>query len=156
VTVTDVEKVMHHIEDCWRADTVELVKRTHATQQYIDEHGGFGGRDGCARCGVPRTICQRWQARPGGDGWEEVAGGACQYEKRLAAAVTTMLMDGCPDGWDIAKEWMIRAGVRLNKQDEVYEWFRGPAWWADMAMEVSRMAHVFHMLAGKNRRVVRM
>ena len=61
-----------------------------------------------------------------------------------------MLMDGCPDGWDIAKEWMTRAGVRLNKQDEVYEWFRGPAWWADMAMEVSRMAHVFHMLAGKN------
>jgi hypothetical protein len=156
VTVTDVKKVMHHIEDCWRADTVELVKRTHATQQYIDEHGGFRGRDGCARCGVPRTICQRWQARPGGGGWEEVAGGACQYEKRLAAAVTTMLMDGCAEGWDIAKEWMTRAGVRLNKQDEVYEWFRGPAWWADMAMEVSRMAHVFHMLAGKNRRVVRM
>jgi hypothetical protein len=153
VTVTDVEKVMHHIEDCWRTDTVEIVKHAHAAQQFIDKHGGFGGGDGCARCGVPRTICQRWQTRPGGDSWEEVAGKACQYEKRLAAAVMTMLMDGCPEGWDIAEEWMTRDGVRLNKQDEVYKWFRAPTRWH---MEVSRMVHVFHMLAGKNRRVVRM
>jgi hypothetical protein len=155
VTETDVEKVMHHVEDCWRADTVEIITRTHDVQQYIDKHGGFGGRDGCARCGMPRMICQRWQARPGGSGWEEVAGEACQYKTRLAAAVMTMLMDGCPEGWDIAKEWMTRAGVRLNKEAEVFEWFREAAWWADAAMEVSRMVRVFHMLAGKNRRVVR-
>jgi hypothetical protein len=155
VTETDVEKAMHHVEDCWRADTVEIVKPTQATQQYIDEHGGFGGRDGCAQCGMPRTICRRWQARPGGGGWEEVAEEVCQYEKRLTAAVITMLMDGCPEGWAVAKEWMTRAGVRPTKKAEVFEWFREAAWWADTAMEVSRMVRVFHMLAEKNGKVIR-
>lgn len=155
VTETDVAKVMHHIEDCWRADTVEIVKSTRAAQQYIDEHGGFRGRDGCERCGVPRTICQRWQARPGGSGWEEVAEAACQYETKLTAAVITMLMDGCPEGWAVAQEWMTRAGVRPHKAVEVFEWFREATWWADVAMEVSRMVRVFHMLAGKNSTVAR-
>jgi hypothetical protein len=152
---TDVERVMHHIEDCWRADTVDIIKSTRTAQQHIDERGGFGGRDGCERCGMPRTICQRWQARPGGGGWEEVAEEVCQYEKRLTAAVITMLMDGCPEGWAVAKEWMTRAGVRPTKKAEVFEWFREAAWWADTAMEVCRMARVFHMLAEKNRKVIR-
>jgi hypothetical protein len=155
VTVTGVEKVMHHIEDCWRAGTDEIVKHAHAAQQFIDKHGGFGGRHGCARCGVPRTICQRWQARPDGDGWDEVAGAACQYEKRLAAAVMTMLMDGCPEGLEIATSWMSDAGVVPSNNKDVYEWFRGPTWWPGTVMEVSRMVRVFHVLAAKNRMVMR-
>ena len=50
---------------------------------------------------------------------------------------------------------MSRAGVAPTKQDEVFEWFRGPAWWADIEVEVSQMVRVFHMLAEKNRRAVR-
>jgi hypothetical protein len=155
VSETDVERGTHHIEGCWRADTVDIIKSARVMQQHIEERGGFGGRVGCPRCGVPRTICQRWRMRPGGGGWEERTEEACQYGKRLTAAVITMLMDGCPEGWAVTKEWMTRAGVRLNKQDEVYEWFRGPAWWADTGMEVSQIVRVFHMLAGKNGKVVR-
>jgi hypothetical protein len=152
---TEVGRVMHDVGECWRKDTVDIAAKTRVMQRHIEAHGGFGGREGCPRCGVPRTVCQRWQARPGGSGWEGVAGRACQYEGRLTAAVITMLMDGCHEGWAVAEEWMSRAGVAPTKQDEVFEWFRGPAWWADPAMEVSRMVRVFHMLAGKNGRVVR-
>jgi hypothetical protein len=152
---TEVGRVMHDVGECWRKDTVDIAAKTRVMQRHIEAHGGFGGREGCPRCGVPRTVCQRWQARPGGSGWEGVAGRACQYEGRLTAAVITMLMDGCHEGWAVAEEWMSRAGVAPTKQDEVFEWFRGPAWWADTAMEVSRMVRVFHMLAGKNGRVVR-
>lgn len=152
---TEGARVMHDVEDCWRTDAVDIATKTPVMQRHIVERGGFLGRDGCPRCGVPRTICQRWQARPGGSGWEEVGERSCQYETRLTAAVITMLMDGCPEGWAVAEEWMARAGVAAAKQEEVFEWFRGPAWWADMAMEVSRMVRVFHMLAGKNGTVVR-
>jgi hypothetical protein len=152
---TEVGRVMHDVGDCWRKDAVDIAAKTRVMQRHIEAHGGFGGREGCPRCGVPRTVCQRWQAQPGGSGWEGVAGRACQYEGLLTAAVITMLMDGCHEGWAVAEEWMSRAGVAPTKQDEVFEWFRGPAWWADTAMEVSRMVRVFHMLAGKNGRVVR-
>jgi hypothetical protein len=156
VSEMEVGRVMHHVEDCWRAATVEIIKSTRVTQRHIEERGGFGGRDGCPRCGVPRTICQRWQARPGGGGgWEEIAEQACQYEKKLTVAVITMLMDGCPEGWAVAEAWMTHAGVVPTKRDEVFEWFREAAWWADMAMEVSRMVRVFHMLAEKNGKYIR-
>jgi hypothetical protein len=73
----------------------------------------------------------------------------------LAAAVMTMLMDGHPEGWDIAISWMIDAGVVPDNNDDVYEWFRGPTWWPSTVMEVSRMVRVFHVLAAKNKKFVR-
>jgi hypothetical protein len=155
VTGTDVERGMHRIEECRRADTVDIVESTRITEEHIDKRGGFEGCDGCGRCGMPRMICRRWRARPGGGGWEEVAEEACQYEKRLTAAVITMLMDGCHEGWVTAEEWMADAKVRVSNESEVLEWFREAVWWVDMAMEVSRMVCVFHMLAEENGKIMR-
>jgi hypothetical protein len=152
VSEMEVGRVMHHMEDCWREDTVDIVKTTRVMQRHIEARGGFAGREGCPQCGVPQTICHRWQTRPGGSGWEEAAGQACQYEGRLTAAVITMLMDGCHEGWAVAEEWMSRAGVMPTKRDEVFEWFRGAVWWPDIEMEVARIVRVFHMLAEKNRK----
>ena len=145
-------KGMHHIEDCWREDTIDMVKETRAIQQHMEECGGYEGQGGCSRCGVPRMMCQRWQARTGG-GWEEVVGRGCQYDGRLAVAVITMMMDGSPEGRAVADAWMGRAGVMPTKQGEVFEWFREAAWWPDMGMEVARMVRVFYMLTEKNKRV---
>jgi hypothetical protein len=153
VSEMEVGRVMHHIEDCWREDTVDIVKTSRVMQRHIEARGGFAGREGCPQGGVPQTICHRWQTRPGGSGWEEAAGQACQYEGRLTAAVITMLMDGCHEGWAVAEEWMSRAGVMPTKRDEVFEWFRGAAWWPDIEMEVARIVRVFHMLAEKNSKV---
>ena len=108
-------------------------------------------KGGCSRCRVPRKICQRWQARVDG-GWEEVAGRECQYDGRLAAAVVTMMMDGRPEGREVAVQWMVDASVMPNKPGEVFEWFRKAAWWSDIGI-VSRMVRVFYMLAEKNKRV---
>jgi hypothetical protein len=154
VSEMEVGRVMHHMEDCWREDTVDIVKTSRVMQRHIEARGGFAGREGCPQCGVPQTICHRWQTRPGGSGWEEAAGQACQYEGRLTAAVITMLMDGCHEGWAVAEEWMSRAGVMPTKRDEVFEWFRGAAWWPGMEMEVARIVRVFHMLAEKNSKTV--
>jgi hypothetical protein len=163
-------RVFHGMEHCWREDTVEIVSKTRILQQYIQAAGGFQGEDGCRWCGVPRAICQRWQARPGRR-WEEVAGQACQYREGLTAAVMTMMKAGygCVEGRVVATEWMRRDGVELQPEredvdlqpgrvsaqlrDEVFGWYRGAKLWDGIDLQVARMVWVFHMLVNKNRGV---
>jgi hypothetical protein len=162
-------RVFHRMEHCRREDTVELVSKTRILQQYIQDTGGFQGKDGCRWCGVPRAICQRWQARPGRR-WEEVAGQVCQYREGLTAAVVTMTKEGygCVEGRVVATEWMRRDGVELQPEgedvalqpelrarvrDEVFGWYRGAKLWDGIDLQVARMLWVFHMLVNKNRGV---
>jgi hypothetical protein len=146
----DFEGETHHISDCWRRDTVELIDHSVVMQQHIEEFGGFRGKGGCLRCGVPRAICQRWQAKAGG-GWEEVLEEQCQYT--LIPAVVTMMMHGSHEGWAVVGDWMDRGGVMQNRQVEVFEWFRREIWWDDIGVEVAQMVQVFHMLVNKNKGV---
>jgi hypothetical protein len=152
VLAQDGRRVFHRMEHCWREDTVDIVSKTRILQQYIEDAGGFEGEGGCRWCGVPRAICQRWQARPGGS-WEEVAGQACQYRGTLTAAVMTMMKEGygCVEGRAVATEWMRRDGVELQPRDEVFAWFRGARVWEGIGMQVARMVWVFNMLVNKNR-----
>jgi hypothetical protein len=163
-------RVFHRMEHCRREDTVELVSKTRVLQQHIQDAGGFQGKDGCRWCGVPRAICQRWQARPGRR-WEEVAGQVCQYREGLTAAVVTMTKKGygCVEGRVVATEWMRRDGVELQPEredvelqpervsaqvrDEVFGWYSGATTWEGIGMQVARMVWVFHMLVNKNRGV---
>jgi hypothetical protein len=154
VLAQDGGRVSHRMEHCWREDTVDIVSKARILQQHIEDAGGFRGEGGCRWCGVPRAICQRWQARPGGS-WEEVAGQACQYRGTLTAAVMTMMKEGygCHEGRAVATEWMRRDGVELQPRDEVFGWFRGARVWEGIGMQVARMVWVFNMLVNKNRGV---
>jgi hypothetical protein len=133
---------------CWRDDTDEIIKQATAMQQHIEESGGFQGRGGCFRCGVPRTICQHWQVNARGD-WEEVPG-KCQYRGKLVPAVVTMMTNGSDEGWGVVECWMVRDGVMPTRPAEVFEWFRREKWWDDMEVEVAQIVRVFHMLTNKN------
>jgi hypothetical protein len=157
VLTQDSGRVFHRMEYCWREDTVDIVSKTRILQQYIEDAGGFEGDGGCRWCGVPRVICQRWQARPGGS-WEEVAGQACQYRGTLTAAVMTMMKEGygCVEGRAVATEWMRRDGVELQPRDEVFGCFRGARVWEGIGLQVARMVWVFNMLVNKNRGVGKM
>ena len=48
---------IHHISDCWRRGTVEIINQAAIMQQHIATLGGFRGRGSCPWCGVPRAIC---------------------------------------------------------------------------------------------------
>jgi hypothetical protein len=48
---------------------------------------------------------------------------------------------------------MIRSRVRLNREAEVLSGFRKAARYDNIAIEVSQIIRVFHILAGKNRKV---
>ena len=142
----------HHITDCWRRDTVEIIEQAVVMQQHVERVGGFRGRGGCSRCGVPRAICQGWQVKADGD-WEEVPGQQCQYTGMLIPAVVTMLMDGSNEGWAVVESWMDRDGVIGTKPAEAFEWFRQGRWWDDMEVEAAQIVRVFYMLVNKNKGV---
>jgi hypothetical protein len=143
---------VHHMIDCWRYNTLQIIDETVRMQEHIEKFGGFRGRDGCPWCGIPRAICQRWHVQAGG-GWEQVPEQQCQYRGMLIPAVIAMLMGGCNEGWAVAVSWMDREGVTLAKEADVFEWFREGIWWENI--EVARIVRVFHMLVNKNRGVGR-
>jgi hypothetical protein len=143
---------IHHMSDCWRRGTVEIIDQAVIMQQHITKFGGFRGGGGCPWCGVPRAICQQWHVSTEGGGKEE-PGQQCQYIGMLVPAVITMLIDGCNEGWAVFGSWMDRDGVIWAKEAEVYEWFRQGIWWE--GIEVARIVRVFYMLVNKNRGVGR-
>jgi hypothetical protein len=89
------ESKIHHMTDCWRESTFDVIDQIIIMQRYMDR--GFGGRGGCSLCGVPWAICQRWRIKACG-GWEVVPGQQCQYMWMLVAAVITMMIDRLDEG----------------------------------------------------------
>lgn len=142
----------HMIADCIRSSTTDIIKQATTMQRHMEQFGGFQGADGCSWCGVPRAICERWRITAIGDR-ETVPGQSCPYAGVLIPAVTTMMMDGSPEGWAVVGSWMDRAGVVRTSPTEVFEWFRQAVWWDDMGIDVARIVRVFHMLVNKNRGV---
>jgi hypothetical protein len=140
----------HEITRCVRDDTAEIIDRAHIMQRHIEKFGGFQGRDGCSWCSIPRAVCQRWHIQAGGS-WTHMAGQPCQYQGILIPAVITMLVDGCPEGWAVAGNWMSRDGVMQTSPIEAFEWFRQEILWE--GIRVARIVRVFHMLVNKNRGV---
>lgn len=140
----------HDMTDCLQHDTAEIIDQAVVMQRHIERLGGFQGNGGCSLCGIPRAICQRWQAKANG-GWEEVPGQPCQYKWKLVPAVITMMMDGSGEGWSVVRSWMDQAGVMPNRPVEVFEWFREGIWWEGIEVEVARIVRVFYMLVNKNR-----
>ena len=136
----------HHMTNCWRDRTVDIIDEVVEMQQHIETFGGFKGREGCQLCGIPRAICQRWQVKTGVVVEEQ----RCQYVWMLVPAVITMLMNGSSEGRAVVGVWMDQDGVNRAKQDEVFEWFRQQRWWNDVGMEVAQIVRVFHMLVNKN------
>jgi hypothetical protein len=59
---------IHHMSDCWRRGTVEIIDQAAIMRQHIRALGGFRGRGSCPWCGVPRAICQQWHVSIEGGG----------------------------------------------------------------------------------------
>jgi hypothetical protein len=75
----------------------------------------------------------------------------CQYKGMLVRAVMAMKLCGHPGGWEVARSWMEKDGVKSWKQREESEWLCAGREWEDMEdAEMSQMARVFYMMAGKN------
>jgi hypothetical protein len=118
-----------------RADSREMEARMRTV----------AARGGCTGCGVPPTICRRWQW---GARWEESVG-QCQYEGVLISAMMAMAALGEADGVrQIETRLRWGGGGQWAAEEEVSRWFGTKIWWE--GIEAGQMVLVFMMLAQIN------
>jgi len=104
---------MHHVQQCWRAGSVEA----KIFVKTIDKEIRFEDWSGCFTCGgIPQEICSRWE--PNGTGrYRQAEGRDCQYSKgALSGALIGVIV-----GYGLQRRWMERLrgfGVSTAEDDE--------------------------------------
>jgi hypothetical protein len=100
---------------------------------------------GCAGCGVPRVLCERWQW---GGRWEESTG-RCQYAGVMVSTMVAMATLGRASGRGQVGAWLRRDGLDpRGDEGEVCRWFGKKVWWE--GVEAGQAVLVFMMLGRMN------
>lgn len=100
---------------------------------------------GCAGCGVPRVLCERWQW---GGRWEESTG-QCQYAGVMVPTMMAMAALGRAEGRGQVGAWLRQDGLDpRGDEGEVFRWFGKKVWWE--GVEAGQAVLVFMMLARMN------
>jgi hypothetical protein len=100
---------------------------------------------GCAGCGVPRVLCERWQW---GGRWEESTG-RCQYAGVMVSMMMAMATLGRASGRGQVGAWLRQDGLDpQGDEGVVFRWFGKPVWWE--GVEAGQAVLVFMMLVRMN------
>jgi hypothetical protein len=78
--------------------------------------------------GVPRAICEKWQAKAEGDYGKRFPGGRGQYRGTLIEGIVAMLLRG-EDGGEAVFEWMAEDGAESQDQRAVCRWSHWRVGW---------------------------
>jgi hypothetical protein len=100
---------------------------------------------GCAECGVPRVLCERWQW----GGRREESTGRCQYAGVMVSTMIAVAALGRVEGRGRVGAWLRRDGLDPRGDErEVFRWFGKKVPWE--GVEAGQAVTVFMMLARMN------
>lgn len=98
----------------------------------------------CFRCGVPQSICERWEPSEDQAGWRNTKN-TCQYYGVMLRSIVGMLLFGDDAVYGVSSEWTKECGGDLENDNLMFKWLGQRVEWG--GIECTRMAQLFLGLA---------
>jgi hypothetical protein len=136
------QQVQHTVWECGQ----EVAEGIRIDSRHMEEGlRAVRAGGGCAGCGVPRVLCERWQW---GGRWEESTG-RCQYTGVMVSTMIAMATLGRASGRRQVGAWLRQDGLDPQGDEEaVFRWFSKKVWWEGVA--AGQAVLVFMMLGRMN------
>lgn len=121
----------HRLEECPR----ESAKSVREGVKYMQKEIVWEKYSGCFECGLPQTICNRWEESGDGGSWARGREG-CQFSGVLIRSVASIWVGAGEE----LEEWVAEQGGDIN--NKFIKWMGQKVKWGEL--ETNRMCLVFN------------
>ena len=139
---------MHPVKACPQEVGEEIRRQSRKMDEWTEKVRAGEERGCCAKCWVPRAVCEGWRRDERQERWVEDSSRGCQYSGVLIPAMMSMMKFGAADAVRRVAERVHGNGTDPGNRAEVYGWYSKRIWWE--GVEAEQVVVALMMLARGN------